>query len=44
MGGGVNFTAIGEGPSSDLDWEEIENFGTDREVGKFLRNNEDTGL
>jgi len=37
----VNFTAGGDGPSSDLDWGEIENFGTDSELGQFLQNNED---
>ena len=38
----VNFTASGEEPASDLDWAEIENFGTDSEVEQFLRNNEET--
>jgi len=38
----VNFTAGGDGPSRDLDWDEIENFGTDSEVEQFLQNNEDT--
>ena len=40
--GGVNFTANGEEPSSDLDWGEIENCGTGREVEQFWRNNEET--
>ena len=38
----VNFTVGGDGPSSDLDWGEIEDFGTDSEVGQFLQNNEAT--
>ena len=38
----VNFTASGEEPASDLDWAEIENFGTDSEVEQFLQNNEET--
>ena len=32
---------VGE-PSSDLDWGEVENFGTDIEVGQFLQNHEET--
>ena len=39
---GVNFTVGGDGPSSDLDWGEIENFGTDSEAEQFLQNNEET--
>ena len=39
---GVNFTSGGDDPSSDLDWDGIENFGTDSEVEFFLQNNEDT--
>ena len=36
----VNFTASGDDHSSDLDWGEIGNFGTDSGAGKFLQNNE----
>ena len=39
---GVNFTSNGDGPPSDLDWGEIENFGTDSDVEQFLQNNEET--
>ena len=37
----VNFAVGGDDPPSDLDWGEIENFGTDSEVGQFLQNNEE---
>ena len=37
----VNYTGFGDDVSSGLDWGEIENYGTDSEVGKFFRNNED---
>ena len=39
---GVNYTRGGEDILSDLDWDEIENYGADSEVGQFLQNNEDT--
>ena len=37
-----NFTANGDEPPSDLDWGEIENFGTGSEIEQFLQNNEET--
>ena len=40
--GGLTLQQGGDDPSCDLDWGEIENFGTDSEVGQFVQNNEDT--
>ena len=36
---GVNFTANGDGPPTDLDWGEIENYGTDGDLEQLLRSN-----
>ena len=33
----VNFTASGDGPSSDLGWGEIVNFGTGSEAEQFCK-------
>ena len=43
---GVNYTGGGDDVSRDLDWGEIEKYGADSEVERFLQNNEDahTGL
>ena len=38
----VNYTGNGDESLSDLDWREVENYGTDSDVGKFLQNNEGT--
>ena len=38
----VYFSGNGNGPPGDLDWEDVGNYGTDSEVGKFLRNNAET--
>ena len=39
----VVYFAGGENePQSDLDWEDVGNYGEDSEVGKFLQNNEET--
>ena len=36
----VNYTGNGDESLSDLDLREVENYGTDSEVGQFLQNNE----
>ena len=38
----VNYTVNGDESLSDLDWREVENYGADRELGQFLRNNAGT--
>jgi len=38
----VNYTGNGDESLIDLDLRDVENYGTDSEVGKFLQNNEET--
>ena len=39
---GCFFAGIENETSSDLDWEDVENYGTDSDVEQFLQNNEVT--